>query len=300
MRSTEPSRHLPPTRDPASGVRAIPRRWPWVCLCVLLVGVATAGGQVVPGTGAHQPFDEILDLYVRDGNVYYRALKQERARFDRYVESLAISSATYASWSRDEQTAYWINAYNALVLRTVIDHYPIRGRSGEYPAGSIRQVAGAFDRQIHRAAGRMVSLDDIEQTVVSELGDPRVLFTLGRGAVGSPRLRSEVYTASRLEAQLAAATAELARTPRHVDVDIIAGEIAVSPIVGWHEDSFTASFGRDESRYPRRSPIERAIFVLMEPHLLPQEREFVAEDRFTVRYHTFDWRLNDLTDGAPR
>ncbi len=300
MRLTVPSWHSPATCDPPSGARAITWCWPWFCLCVLLAGVAAAGGQGVPVTGLHQPFDEILDLYVRDGNVYYRALKQERARFDRYVESLAISNATYVNWSRDEQVTYWINAYNAFVLRTVIDHYPIRGRSGQYPAGSIRQIAGAFGRQIHRAAGRVVSLDDIEQTVVSELGDPRILFALGRGAVGSPRLRSEAYTASLLESQLAAAAAELARTPRYINVDIVAGEIAVSPIVGWHEDSFIASFGRDDSRYPRRSPIERAILGLIESHLLPQERKFVAADRFTVRYHTFDWRLNDLTDGVPR
>ena len=45
--------------------------------------------------------DEILDLYVRDGYVYYRALKVEHARFDRHVGSLA--SVAVDRLSRDEQ-----------------------------------------------------------------------------------------------------------------------------------------------------------------------------------------------------
>ncbi len=50
--------------------------------------------------------------------------------------------------------AFWVNAYNAFVLQTVINHYPIRGTSSAYPASSIRQIPGAFDQTTHRAAGR--------------------------------------------------------------------------------------------------------------------------------------------------
>src|SRR4051812_44427762 len=91
--------------------------------------------------GLHRPFDEILDLYVRDGLVYYFALKQERAKFDRYVAALGeVSADAVNGWPRERQLAYWINAYNAFVLRTVIDAYPIRGRAADYPANSIRQI----------------------------------------------------------------------------------------------------------------------------------------------------------------
>ena len=66
----------------------------------------------------HRPFDEILDIYVRDGLVYYRALKSERGRFDRYVQSLADTSAeTVKGWAPERQLAFWINAYNAVVLQ---------------------------------------------------------------------------------------------------------------------------------------------------------------------------------------
>ena len=82
----------------------------------------------------HRPLDQILDVNVRDGLVYYRALKAERGRLDRYVASLNVPPATYQGWSKGQQMAFWVNAYNAFVLETVINHYPIR-RSG-YPASA--------------------------------------------------------------------------------------------------------------------------------------------------------------------
>src|SRR5262245_23023610 len=98
--------------------------------------------------------------------VYYRALKGEHSKLDRYVESLAAASP--ATERREAQMAFWINAYNALVLRTVISNYPIASRTREYPAKSIRQVPGAFERLPHRVAGRTLTLDQIEQTVLPQ------------------------------------------------------------------------------------------------------------------------------------
>jgi len=113
-----------------------------------------------PRAQERKTFDAILDTYVRDGFVYYRALKSDRGRLDGYVNSLADMSV--AKLSRDAQVAFWINAYNALILRTVIDHYPIVARSKEYPARSVRQIPGAFERLTHRVGGSTLTLDQIE------------------------------------------------------------------------------------------------------------------------------------------
>lgn len=258
------------------------------------VAEAPAGDQ---SSGMHRPLDEILDLYVRDGYVYYRALRLERGKLDRHVASLNVAAETHDRWSPNEQVAFWLNAYNAFVLRTVIDHYPILGRSSSYPSNSIRQIPGAFDRLPHRAAGRSVTLDEIELHILPAYKDPRVYFALGRGAAGSPRLRSEAFTAARLDAQLADATAEFATKPRHVRIDQTANQVTVSPIVGWREHEFVAAYGDRASGYPGRSPIERAILAIIEPHLFPSERAFLKKNEFKIRYHEFDWSLNDLTGG---
>jgi hypothetical protein len=248
-----------------------------------------------PGIDAHsQTLDEILDLYVRDGMVYYRALKAERGRLDGYVSGLA--TATVDAAPRDEQIAFWLNAYNAIVLQTVVDHYPIAGKSREYPARSIRQIPGAFERLPHRVAAKMVTLDQIEQTVLPAFHDARVFLALGRGAAGSGRLRSEAYTASRLEQQLAGDASECLNHEQCVDVDSEANAVKVSAIFSWREKEFVAAYAdKAAAVFSSRSPIERAVLAFVDPRLLSSEREFLAKNTFKVAYIPFDWDLNDLT-----
>jgi len=238
--------------------------------------------------------DEILDLYVRDGYVYYRALKIERARFDTYVNSLA--DVPVDSLSRDEQLAFWLNTYNALVLRTVIDRYPIQGRSPQYPARSIRQIPGAFERLSHRVAGRSLTLDQIEQTILPRFHDPRVYLALGRGSVGGGRLRSEAFSPTRLEAQLTEVSNECAARSECIQIERQNNQVLVSAIFSWREAEFVAAYGGSApAALANRSPIERAVVALVEPKLLSAEREFLAKNQFQVRYQPFDWSLNDLT-----
>lgn len=248
----------------------------------------------VPADSRAKPYDDLLDLYVRDGLVYYRALKSERARFDSYVN--AIGDARLDDASREEQVAFWINAYNAFVLRTIIDHYPITQASREYPARSIRQIPGAFERLPHRAAGRMVTLDQIEQQILPSFHDPRVFLALGRGAVGSGRLRSEAYRAGELERQLSGDASECLNRAQCVSPDITGNRLRVSSIFSWREQDFAAAYAdKAPPIFSSRSPLERAILAFVDPRLLTTERDFLTKNTFKMEYIPFDWSLNDLT-----
>lgn len=261
--------------------------------------LATQGG--APPETMHRPFDQIVDLNVRDGFVYYRALKSERGRLDRYLASLNVPAATYAGWGREHQMAFWLNAYNAIVLRAVIDRYPIRGRSTAYPANSIRQVSGLFDQAKHRLAGRSVTLDEIEKTILPEFKEPRLYLALGRGAIGSGRLKSEAYSGERLAQQLDNLQAEFVNEQSMLKIDRAAGQIAVTPILSWHEAEFVAAYDKGASGpFAKRSALERAIVAFIAPRLLPLERDFVNKNEFKLVFQTFDWRLNDLTGGRPQ
>jgi len=245
----------------------------------------------------HRPFDEILDIYVRDGLVYYYALRQERGRFDRYVQALGdVGADTIKGWPRERQLAYWINAYNAFVLRTVIDSYPIRGRSADYPANSIRQIPGAFERKTFRAGGRMLTLDAIEKDVIAEFGDARALLALARGAMGGPRLKSEAFTADRLDSQLDTMAGELVTRRDMVFVDISNEVLSVNPLFSWREAQFSQSLAsRAPAIYASRSPLEKAVLALIDSQLVRSEAEFLRKNTFRMVFHDFDWKLNDLT-----
>jgi hypothetical protein len=274
-------------------------RTAWLACALTCCLVSAPLAQESSEAARTKTFDSLLDLYVRNGDVYYRAIKSERARLDGYVGQLATASID--KLSRDEQLAFWLNAYDALVLRTVADHYPIQGRSTEYPAKSIRQISGAFERLPHRVAGRTVTLDQIEQTILSTFHDPRVYFAIGRGAAGSGRLRSEAFGGARLEEQLADVAAECVTRAQCVAIDRESGKVSASSIFSWREKEFVAAYAdKAPPAFATRSPIERAVLAFVMPKLTGTEKEFLAKNTFQVTYSTFDWTLNDLTGRGGR
>jgi hypothetical protein len=270
---------------------------------VLAVVVVLAGALLVavPRAQDRKGFDTILDTYVRDGFVYYRALRSDRAKLDRYLNSVAEVSVDQLP--REGQMAFWINAYNALVLRTVIDHYPIAARSKEYPAKSIRQIPGAFEKLTHRVGKSTVTLDQIEQNVLSPFHDPRVYLALGRGSVGGGRLRSEAYAPDLLENQLKEVAAECATRSQCVFLDRENNKLQASPIFSWREKEFVDAYAdKAPAMFANRTPIERAILAFVEPKLLTIEREYLEKNAnaFQLTYGKYDWSLNDLTGRGGR
>jgi hypothetical protein len=258
-----------------------------------------AGQEQAPDAARRKTYEQILDMNVRDGFVYYRALKSERAKLDSYLTLLGTMAVD--KLSREEQLAFWLNAYNALVLKTVIDHYPILGHATEYPGRSIRQIPGAFDRLQHRIAGRTLTLDQIEQTVLPAFRDPRVYLAIGRGAVGGGRLRSEAFVPARLEAQLTEVAHECTSRPECIQIDREQKKIGVSAVFSWREKEFVAAFAESAApAFKDRSPIERAVLAFVQPSLLTGEKEFLAKNEFQITYKPFDWTLNDLTGRGGR
>lgn len=274
-------------------------------VALVLVGSAVVfaqdGAAPAPTAGLHRPLDELLDLYVRDGFVYYNALRSDRDRLDGYIRALdGPNGAQQAKGSREEQLAFWINAYNAFVLQTVINNYPIRGRARGYPASSIRQIPGAFEKLQFRAAGRSVTLDGIEKEILAPFGDARALLALGRGAIGGGRLKSEAFDPRRLDTQLDEVAAEAIRRKEVIRLDPLNDQVSLSPLFSWRESAFVAAFAdKAHPVFKERSAIERAALGLIQPFLLTSEAEFLEKNAFKVVFHDFDWRLNDLSNRPP-
>lgn len=277
------------------------RIWCAVVLAAVMVSAASTPGARQGGPDdRHRPFDRILDTYVRDGYVYYKALKAGRAPLDQYVTSLDVAPDQLARMTGNDRRAFWLNAYNALVVRTVINAYPIRGQATTYPPSSVGQLPGAFDKVKHRVAGQVLSLDEIEN-LIAVFGDARLLLALGRGTIGSARLRSEVYRGARLDEQLTDAVKGFVRGARNFRLDRDAGTLKVTPLLSWRGPHFIASFASvpGSEMWANRSPIERAIVAMAYPHVFPSEKALLALNTFQMSFGEYDWRLNDLTGGIP-
>jgi hypothetical protein len=99
--------------------------------------------------------------------------------------------------SREEKLAFYINSYNILALKMVVDHWPLE---------SIKDVGSLFRPVWGKTAGivgdNKVSLDDIENNVIRPMGDSRIHFAIVCASVSCPDLRTEPYTAEKLNSQL--------------------------------------------------------------------------------------------------
>jgi hypothetical protein len=230
----------------------------------------------------HSGLDGVLHQHAIRGGVDYTSLKAGRSALDTYIAKLGtVSAETFQGWSRDEQLAFLINAYNAIVLQQVIDDYPIR-RSARpaalmRPANSVWQIDGFFDKLEHRLLGRGLTLDQIEhEWLRARLKEPRIHFALVCAARSCPPLRNQAYRAEQLDTQLdEQARAFLNDRERNRFTNDSA---AVSEIFKW--------FGEDFGGEP-------GLRDYLGRYLNPRLATRLREKRYRISYIGYDWTLND-------
>jgi Protein of unknown function, DUF547 len=228
----------------------------------------------------HRAWEAFLTRYLRIGAdgvhrvAYSGVTAADRAALDGYIARLA--GLPISSYDRPEQLAYWINLYNALVVRVILDHYPISSIRDIAPS-SAPGSAGPWDEKLVEIEGQPVSLSDIQNRILRPIWqDPRVLYALSCGAVGCPNLQPEPYQADRLDHQLSKAAMAYINDPRCIQIE--GDRLGVSSLYRW----YAADFGGSDTA------IINHLMAYAEPKLaMTLERfERISDDGF-------DWRLND-------
>ena len=175
------------------------------------------------------PWDEVLRAHARNGRMDYGALKADpgaMAKLDRFLGSVAEMPVS-------EGLASWLNAYNALVVKAVVERYPL---------DSVREVEGFFDRARHPVAGRQRTLDAIENQIIRRrFRDARIHFALNCAARSCPALHGRAFARSSLDATLDRLVRRALRSPRHVRV--VDGQLRVSEIFHWFAEDFAREKG---------------------------------------------------------
>ncbi|GAB2595094.1 DUF547 domain-containing protein [Spirosoma areae] len=176
---------------------------PALTLLGLLLTLLTAFTNVDTAPVDHSSYDRLLKKYVNEkGLVNYKGFKSEEKAFNQYLDMLS-KNAPAASWSKNEQMAYWINAYNAYTIRLILDHYPVKSIKDIGSKIKIPFVTTPWAAKFFTIGGEKMSLDNIEHgTLRKKYDDPRIHFTIVCASFSCPRLRNEAYTADKLEAQM--------------------------------------------------------------------------------------------------
>lgn len=159
------------------------------------------GGFIAPerstATMDHVLYADLLEKYVQNGRVDYQGFKDEEARLDQYLKVLEDTDTK--KLSRNEQFAFYINAYNAWTIKLILTGYP--GIKSIKDLGSI--FKSPWKKQIARINEDIITLDHIEHDILRPgFKDPRVHFAINCAAKSCPPLRPEPYRADILGQQL--------------------------------------------------------------------------------------------------
>lgn len=186
-----------------------------------------------------------------------------------------MQATRISSFNQREQFAFWVNLYNAVTVRTVLDHYPV---------ASIRDIndgflsPGPWDRPLVTVEGKSVTLNDIESRILRPLwDDPRIHYVLNCASVGCPNLEVAAYRGKGLNARLDAAARSYINNPRGVRVD--GDRLVISSIYAWFEDDFGGS--------------ESAVLAHLKRYADPDLSRDLAQHG-TIGGYDYDWALNDM------
>ena len=210
--------------------------------------------------------DNFLKTCVKDGRVDYKALKKNPAQLENLVQTIATFDSSVLA-EGNTQKAFWINVYNILVINGIVI---------EFPTDSPLNIEGFFKTIPRLAAGKELTLDDIENKYIREVyHDARIHFALVCAAKGCPPIISDSYRPDILDAQLDRRTKAILNDPDFIQINYEEKEVLISEIFNW----FKADFEQDGK-------------TILE--YINQFREKSIPTNFAIGYYSYDWDLNTL------
>ncbi|MBL0142513.1 MAG: DUF547 domain-containing protein [Betaproteobacteria bacterium] len=249
---------------------------------------------------SHAAWDALVKKHVRlvDGGkssrVRYADFATDRAALkDVLAESSKVDEAQFRGWTKPQQMAFLINAYNAWTVELILTKYP--------DLKSIRDLGNIlfnspWKRKFFTLFGRESSLDQVEHEMLRKPGvydEPRVHYAVNCASVGCPMLREEAFVAARLDAQLEEQARRFLSDRSRNRYSAQSGKLEVSEIFKWFKEDWSSGYRGIGSAGPVSS---REQYFARYADLLadgPGNRRVVAEGRAPIDFLDYDWSLND-------
>ena len=229
---------------------------------------------VTAETFSHTLFDQVLQAYVDEqGRVDYAALKQNPQQLEAYLDAIAVISPNELPTGR-AALASWINAYNALTIKGVLDHYPTTS------VRKIKPYLSFFSRIKFRVGNQDYTLNDIEHGIIrGEFAEPRIHFALVCASGGCPILQNRAYLPETLDEQLENATSGFINNPEKVRLDRENRVLYLSKIFEW----YTVDFEQTHD----------SLLDFVMAYRPETDAVFLKNEDVHVQYLPYDWELND-------
>ena len=206
----------------------------------------------------------------REGKVNYQAIQRNPSQLDKLLGEIAVFDVSEAAMA--DQYAFYLNAYNVLVIGEIVAHYPLT---------SVQDMPGFFNRTLLPIAGQQLTLDQIETDKLRKIyDDPRLHFALVCGTNSCPRLSRAAYVGKDLFVQLNNQAKFALLDPNYVKVDAATRKVMLPEIFKWYDSDFSAS-GSSGVMYVNQFRKENRVPTW-----------------YTVEYYPYNWSLNDQSLSA--
>lgn len=222
---------------------------------------------------SHQIWNELTKKNVAEnGDVNYKAFIQDSIKLNTYLALLSDGAPNPKTWTKEDQIAYWINAYNAFTVQLIIRNYPLK--SIKEIGGKLPFINSSWDIKFITLGGEKMDLNNIEHGILrKDFVEPRVHFALNCASVSCPKLRNEAYTAAKLEAQLTDQAKAFINDPSRNKIGD-GQTIKISKLFTWFEGDFKKT----------------APNV---PAFLSKYSKVKVNEKADIDYLDYNWNLNE-------
>ena len=176
--------------------------------------------------------------------------------------------------TRNEKLAFWINAYNIMAAKMVLDHYPLK---------SIKDAGGLFEtvwkKVVGNIGGKEITLHEIEHEILRKMGEPRIHMAIVCASVSCPDIRPEAYSAERLDAQLTDQMQKFLQN-RGKGMRVDGGRaVYLSAIFKWFAEDFESKGG---------------VLAFIAPYAPKVQQRALRQGDVAISYLDYNWKLNQL------
>ena len=201
-------------------------------ICSLSFIVSVSNAQIKSLDDYFQKVNKFLSVNVKAGKVNYKVINANKTDLESLVTFVGIKQK-FASASQEK--AFYLNAYNILVIKGIINNFPTKGPM---------EINGFFDKKTYLINGTTLTLNNIENDIIRKKNnDARIHFALVCGAKSCPPIQSYAFTPEKLESQLEIVTKQSIQNTNFTKIDFKNNKASVSMLFNWYKDDFIKSKG---------------------------------------------------------
>ncbi len=226
----------------------------------------------------HSHWGRLLSTYVIDNHPsgvnrfkYAAVSSKDKKKLNRYTKTL--EKIDPRRHNRREQKAYWLNLYNAVTLKLVLENYPIKSMKD---IGNKMIKRGPWNKKIIKVAGQRLSLNDIEHRILRPIWqDHKIHFGLSCGSISCPNIQPRAFISQNVRPLLKKAGREYINHPRGVSLKN--GKMKASSLFDWYQKDFAKNQAKLMKVFSYYADDRLALYLLG------------YQDKIDYNY---DWRLN--------